>query len=385
MKAAMLYRYGWLLLSCLTGLANAASITITAEYNPANYVEDRAIFINTTPCAQAPVNWCSSGTASIDKPHAVMISTNTYRQVKNTDDKRWGIHYLTFPAARDVSVFNSSTGRSYTFKFILTHIGTQTLREDTNMFQEQGDCINDRHAESNSASFHFSKIKESKQLSGGLCYSDKNHFSKTVRITNLYLAYKLQSPSPLLMENGVYRGKLVFLMGENKDFDLGGGTYGDTYLEVNLVITVKHQIKVEMPANASKVELKPPHGWTEWMQTGRTPPYLEGDISYKIWATSDYAVFVRCGSLSGTNCLLKNAQTGYTSRLTVYNMNALGEETMLSPVSANRFPVNKDGVGIFGRDQKIIFRIDKANLSQVLKYPGGVYTGTVVIVFDALL
>ncbi|WP_240184633.1 hypothetical protein [Aeromonas hydrophila] len=91
MKAAMLYRYGWLLLSCLTGLAHAGAITITAEYNPANYVEDRAIFINTTPCGQAPVNWCSSGTASIDKPHAVLIPTNTYRQVKNTDDKRWGI------------------------------------------------------------------------------------------------------------------------------------------------------------------------------------------------------------------------------------------------------------------------------------------------------
>lgn len=39
MKAAMLYRYGWLLLSCLTGLAHAGAITITAEYNPANYVK----------------------------------------------------------------------------------------------------------------------------------------------------------------------------------------------------------------------------------------------------------------------------------------------------------------------------------------------------------
>lgn len=384
MNVGFLYRYGWLLLSCLTVGAHAATINISAEYNPANYLEDGAKFINTTPCTQSLVSWCSA-TATVDKPQAVYISTYTRRDVKNTGDKRHGIHYISFPPAREVTLTSTTGGGSFPFKFILTDIGSQIIMDDPRRLTEQGDCINDKYTSNNFAIFQLSKIKESMQNSGGVCYSEQNNLSKTVKIASLYIGYKLKTPSPLTMPNGLYIGKITFSIGEYKDFDLGGGTYSDGSVTINFSVRVKHQIKVEFPVSEGEVELKPPHGWTEWMQTGRTPPYLEGDIPYKIWATSDYGVFLKCGNLSGSNCLLSNTQTGHTSRLTVYNMNALGEKTMLSPVSISNFPVNMDGAGIFGRDQKVIFRIDKANLSQVLKYPGGLYKGTVTIVFDSLL
>lgn len=54
MKAGALNRYGWILLLCLTGLTQAATLNITAEYNPANYLEEGAKFINTTP---VPSRW----------------------------------------------------------------------------------------------------------------------------------------------------------------------------------------------------------------------------------------------------------------------------------------------------------------------------------------
>ncbi|EKB17619.1 hypothetical protein [Aeromonas veronii] len=385
MKAAMLYRYGWLLLSCLTGLANAASITITAEYNPANYVEDRAIFINTTPCTQSLVNWCS-GTASIDKPQAVYISTNTYRQVKDTDDKRYGVHYLTFPAARDVSVINTVTGHTYPFKFILTDIGTQTVMDNPGRLPEQGDCINNKSSESHSALFQFSNIKESKQLSGGVCYSDLNHLSKTVRITSLYLGYKLKSPSPLTMPNGTYRGKINFVMGENKDFDLGGGTYGDTFLEVNFIITVKHQMKIEFPADANKVTLQPREGWAEWIHRGRVPTSLQGEISYRVWTTAPYGVTVRCGELDGNYCLLNNEQTGYKARIRVLSANPYSSGfAYLTPGRTHRFSVVLDGVGDVGRERIIRFTINQTELGEVLKKPGGTYKGTVTLIYEAVL
>ncbi|QEE13588.1 hypothetical protein [Aeromonas hydrophila] len=100
MKAGALNRYGWILLLCLTGLTQAATLNITAEYNPANYLEEGAKFINTTPCTQSLVNWCS-GTATVDKPQAIYVSTYTQRAVKDTEDKRFGIHYLSFPPARE--------------------------------------------------------------------------------------------------------------------------------------------------------------------------------------------------------------------------------------------------------------------------------------------
>ncbi|UNU31881.1 hypothetical protein GCK65_17460 [Aeromonas hydrophila] len=384
MKAAMLYRYGWILLSCLTGVANAASITITAEYNPAYYVEDRAIFINTTPCTQSLVNWCS-GTASIDKPQAVYISTNTYRQVKDTDDKRYGVHYLTFPAARDVSVINTVTGRTYPFKFILTDIGTQTVMDNPQMLMEQGDCINDRSAESPFALFQFSKIKESNQLSGGLCYSEKNHLSKTVRITSLYLGYKLKSPSPLTMPNGTYRGKINFVMGENKDFDLGGGTYGDTFLEVNFIITVKHQIKIEFPDGANKVTLQPPEGWSEWIHRGRVPTSLQGEIRFKAWVSTAFGVTVRCGEVDDKFCLLLNEKTGHKARVAVMRANTI--TTGIGPITPGvtyPYSIPMDGIGRVVDIYKIRFMIYKNELSEILKKPGGTYKGTITLVFDVL-
>ncbi|HHQ4471938.1 hypothetical protein [Aeromonas sp. S41-2] len=384
MKAGALNRYGWILLLCLTGLTQAATLNITAEYNPANYLEEGAKFINTTPCTQSLVNWCS-GTATVDKPQAIYVSTYTQRAVKDTEDKRFGIHYLSFPPAREVILTSTTGGGAFPFKFILTDIGSQIIMDNQNKLQEQGDCINDKYSWNNVATFQFSKIKESMQSSGGVCYSNQNNLSKTVKIASLYLGYKLKTPNPLTMPNGTYVGRTTFTVGAYKDFDLGGGTYSDNSITIIFTVKVMHQIKVEFTTSESEVELKPPYGWTEWMQTGRVPVYLTGELPYKLWATSTYAAFLKCDNADGLSCQLKNTQTGHKVRLTVYNMSTLGEQTMLSLAGITKFPVNIDGAGVIGREQKVIFKIEKSELGKILKYPGGTYKGTVTIVFDALL
>lgn len=384
MKAGVLHRYGLLLSLCLTGLTQAATLNITAEYNPANYLEEGAKFINTTPCTQLLVSWCS-GTATVDKPQALYVSTYTQRAVKDSEDKRFGVHYLSFPPAREVTLTSTTGGGAFPFKFILTDIGSQIMMDNPDKLQEQGDCINDKYASNSWAIFQFSRIKESMQSSGGVCYSDKNNLSKTVKIASLYLGYKLKTPNPLTMPNGTYVGRTTFTVGTYKDFDLGGGTYSDNSITINFTVKVMHQIKVEFTTSESEVELKPPYGWTEWMQTGRVPIFMEGELPYRIWATSTYAAFLKCDDFNGFNCQLKNMQTGHKAMLTVYNVNSLGERAMLTPINRTTFPVNADGVGIFGKEQKINFRIEKTSLGEILKHPGGTYKGTVTIVFDALL
>lgn len=106
MRAGVINCY-WLLVALLCGFPlYAATLDITAEYNPATYEVGGAKFINTTPCTQFPTAagfWCST-TATIDTPQAVRFGINISRTVNTNGNNREGVHYIGFSGARDVTL-----------------------------------------------------------------------------------------------------------------------------------------------------------------------------------------------------------------------------------------------------------------------------------------
>ena len=394
MRAGVMHYGLWLVV--LFGLpVQAASINVTAEYKPATYEVDGAKFINTTPCHSESWSgfWCS-GTSTVDQSQPVFISMRIQRVVKNNNNLIDALTYLGFVGARDVSLVNQDSGKSYTFKFILTKIGAymnpniskEALVNDSDWLRHiDGDC---QYSLPSWASWsevaYLYDIKPANQLAGGKCYH--NNFkptfsSNSTALSKIYLGYKLHAPDPLKMENGVYKGSLVLSIGRNKDLDFGNGTYSDNQLTINFTMTVRHQIKMEFPPGGDKVLLQPPGGWHDWIYRGKShqPPHLIAELPYRLWSSAGYNVWLNCQYPDGEYCMLNNTRTGHKARFDVIYQNGAKKEFVLTKTKKAFGGLSKNAA------RTLIFKIDKPALTEMMKFPGSTYKGNVTLIYDAAI
>lgn len=397
------YRYalyilmGYLLLSPLT---EAATIQVTAEYKPAPYDINGSKFINTTPCSVPQEMtgdfWCK-GTASLDKEQAISIPTNITSKIISNDKKlEHAITYQKFTGEKNIVLTKKGSNTTHKIKFKLTQIGAaqtpNVVKEAAGeegaywLYNVQGDC-NFRLANWASASLldYFYDIKNANQQSGGVCYNNKftQTFtsSKNVSLRRIYIGYKLQPPDPLKMENGTYKGSLTLNLGHNKDLDFGDATYSDSNVTIEFTLRVTHQLKVEFPAGSNKVILQPPKGWAPWMNSGKTPPNLKAELPFKFWFSAPFDVSLSyCQYQNNGQCQLNNIKNSNKTNIKISYINGEGKSVLLS-TSKYRF-TNTDGEYI-NIARKLLFEIDKTNLTEMMKYPGSTYQGDVTIMFEA--
>ena len=389
MRASVIHGY-WLLVALLYGLPlYAATLDITAEYNPATYEVGGAKFINTTPCTQFPTAtgfWCST-TATIDTPQAVRFGMNVSRTVNMNGNNREGVHYIGFPSARDVTLVKAEGGTSYNMKFIITAVGSQLnlsppINDD---IPDKGDCSDSTIWGNNVAIFLFRDVKLNKQLIGGSCYGGNGVYAGAkITVSSAYLGYRLEAPNPLKMENGIYNGKLTFSIGNGKDFDFGNGTYTDSQLTVSFKVTVRHQIKVEFPAGGNKVVLHPPGGWIHWTyDKKRVPSVLQQELPFRIWFSAPFTVALRCQHQWGTECGLKDGK-GRTVPLKTYYVNSINEMTLLT-TNNKSFVLPVQGKPVINAARAIRFQVVGGTVAEMMKYPGSSFKGDVTLIFDAAI
>jgi hypothetical protein len=395
MRAGVMHYGLWLVV--LLGLpVQAASVYVTAEYKPATYEVDGAKFINTTPCHSESWSgfWCS-GTSTVDQSQPLFISIAIDRVVKNNNNLVDAVTYLGFVGARDVSLVNQGSNKSYALKFIPTKIGAsmspnlakEALVGDSDWLEYiDGDCQFSLHSwASPSVVSYLYDIKPTNQLAGGKCYHNnfKTTFSsKSTALSKIYLGYKLHAPDPLKMENGVYKGSLVLSIGRNKDLDFGNGTYSDNQLTINFTMTVRHQIKMEFPPGGDKVVLQPPGGWHDWIYRGKShqPPHLIAESPYRLWSSLSYNVWLNCQYPDGEYCMLSNTRTGHKARFDVIYQNGVKKEFVLRTITKQLFTGVSKNV-----ERTLIFKVDKPALTEMMKYPGSTYKGNVTIIYDAAI
>lgn len=395
------YRYalytlmGYLLLSPLT---EAATIQVTAEYKPAPYDINGSKFINTTPCSvdwQVEGFWCN-GTASLEKEQAINIPIKmTSRLVSNDDKLEHAITYQKFTGEKTVELTKKGGGSSHRMKFKLTQIGAS---QTPNIIKEagtsgtlwlettvQGDCSFRQQTWASPSIFeYFYDIKNANQKLGGICYNNifnTTFTSKNITLQRIYIGYKLQPPDPLKMENGTYKGNITLSLGRNKDLDFGDATYSDSNVTIEFTLRVTHQLKLEFPAGSNKVILQPPKGWAPWMNSGKTPPNLKAELPFKLWFSAPFDVSLSyCQYQNNGQCQLKNIKNSHKTNIEISYINGIGKSV---PLSTSKYHfTNTDGEYI-NVARKLLFEINKTNLTEMMKYPGSTYQGDVTIMFEA--
>ncbi|MNF34763.1 hypothetical protein D3C76_677640 [compost metagenome] len=381
-------RCGWWLALLIGWSAQGATLNVTAEYNPATYEAGGAKFINTTPCAQFPDAasfWCST-TATVDTPQAVRFDTSITRTVKAGGDSREGLHYLGFPGARDVTLVKQGGGTSYTFKFIVTAIGSQMDLDSLPAYvsvPENGNCIYSYPQSRSKSLLVFRQVKESASASGGRCHGQSaGSVGKDLNISSIYLGYKLKAPNPLAMENGTYTGKLTLSMGHNQDFDFGAGTYKDTQLTVNFTIQVRHQIKIDFPAGGNRVVLQPPGGWFHWIY--RTPDYLDAVLPARFWVAVPYHASLSCQYLNaqGDGCQIKSDKNDHKVPVKVYGTGIRNKEWPLYAGKKDLYAYHKI---LVDSNRPFRFVVEKKSVQEMMKYPGSTYKGDITIIIDVAI
>lgn len=385
-------RGGWGLALLMAGVAQGATLNVTAEYNPATYEAGGAKFINTTPCTQFPGTagfWCSS-TATVDNPQAVRFDANIERKVKESGDSREGVHYLGFPGARDVTLVKQGGDTSYNLKFIVTAVGSEmnvgSIPADTTI-SEKGDCVYSGSWSNSSSLFLYRNVKESASASGGRCHGQNaGAVGKDLNISSIYLGYKLKAPNPLAMENGTYTGKLTLSMGRNQDFDFGADTYTDTELTVNFTIEVRHQIKIDFPSGGNKVVLQPPGGWHDWIYRGKssTPSYIDAVLPARFWVAVPYRVSLSCQYLNshGDGCQIKNDKNEHKVSVQVYGTGIRNREWPIYAGKTDTYAYHKV---LADSSRPFRFVVEKDSVKEMMKYPGSTYRGDITIIIDVTI
>lgn len=388
-----LMRCCWGLVLLVVSAAQAAILNVTAEYNPATYEAGGAKFINTTPCIQFPGSaaagfWCST-TATVDTPQAVRFDVNVHRKVQASSDPREGVFYIGFPGARDVTLVKQGGGASYNFKFMVTSVGTQMEFGSQWLIDahvpERGDCVHSNPWKNTNSLFTYRTVKEFASASGGRCHG-RNFMFQDMNITSVYLGYKLKTPNPLAMESGTYTGKLSFFMGNNKDFDLGSGTYADTELSVNFTVLVRHQIKIDFPSGGNKVVLQPPGGWHDWIYRGKSnvPSYLDAVLPARFWVAVPYNASLSCQYLNarGDGCEIKNEKNNHKVPIKVYGTGIRNREWIIYAGKVDKYAYH----GILADSYRPFrFVVENSSVKEMMKYTGSTYKGDITIIIDVAI
>lgn len=226
----------------------------------------------------------------------------------------------------------------------------------------------------------------------GVCAKQAQYEIPTFRYNYLDFAYELKTPAPLDMSSGEYVGSLSYGLGPQQDFDMGDFMFpADPTLRLNVVLTVEHTLKVEVPPGGNQIELVPKGGWQQWIHTGTLAEKLLRNQTFLISASAPFKMQLHCERVIGDTCALLDNNSLHEVPLDLYVTlpNGLGREDG-SPV--NRQPLLLSGVGtqrfipvryLDRREGTLHFEIQKHHVQDMLSRSEGKYSGSVVVIWDS--
>lgn len=189
------------------------------------------------------------------------------------------------------------------------------------------------------------------------------------------------------MENGLYRGSLRLTIGDStKDVSLGWNDPAvSDVIDFNFNFTVKHQLKVDFPAGSGNVVLTPPGGWGDLLY-GRgkhAPDSLENVLPARIWSAVPYNMYLICQYMNdaGDKCQLKNQRYDHKASIQVYGTDNDNRSWLLRPDASRHF--NTSSSIILDASRPFKFKVLKADVAEMMDYPGSTYKGNITLVIDA--
>ncbi|WP_433647096.1 hypothetical protein [Kosakonia pseudosacchari] len=239
----------------------------------------------------------------------------------------------------------------------------------------------------------------------GACYKISNiDRTDPSRFYNMSIAYELETPDPLKMSSGVYKGTASLTVGPGGNIDFGD-VYeaSDTMLNINFTLTVTHELKLTPAAGAQTVALQPcPAGkicsedegeanWERWM-VSRLTPQLTGRSAFTLSSSGGFTVFLDCAEHVGNECALTSDNSGQQVPMRVaINLpdNVIDSQTG-STVTGRPLLIGKsEGQNYFtaktyGADKpgSIDFLVRQKDVDTMLATRPDTYRGAVTVIFD---
>ncbi|WP_236710398.1 hypothetical protein [Pseudomonas sp. RIT-PI-q] len=388
----------------------AEQVDITALFKPDSARPQMNKFLNTTPpsgyCANYPGQCEENQTFSLQVP----IQFDSRAPIRaNHDSPRQGA-MLKVPAQwRELTVYHESTGEPETVRVRIVGIGSQYVTED--VMQLVGGAEDHRVAHNLlwGLSWVYSPAPCVYSGVGWFIPTAYSFFWKTpaqevcakqakfdipwLRLDYLDFAYELETPNPLGMSSGHYRGALTYTVGPNGDFDFGDVMLpSSSSLTLNFNLDVQHTLKVDIPPGGNKVQLVPAGGWQSWLQAGRRPVRLFRDQIFNISASTRFKMQLICGIGLIPDCALENRDANRRVQLYV-SVSLPNGLTDLSgqPVRHRRLMPGPENAQQFQPG----FYVDRApgilhfevapHQMEVMMRPGvgGTYSGSVYVVWDS--
>ena len=229
---------------------------------------------------------------------------------------------------------------------------------------------------------------------GSLCAKQARFDIPSMRFNYLEFAYELSTPNPLGMSSGEYTGSHQYTVGPGQDFDLGNMMMPSSpTLTLNFTLSVLHELKVEVPPGANRIELVPKGGWQAWLNQGRKPARLFRDQTFNMSASSRFKMQMACEWVIGDTCALKNTSDGHQVPVDVSVSLPYGL-TREDGAAVNRQPLLLSGAGtelfkpgfyVNRRPGTLHFEVKKDYADQMLSRGGTTYSGQVTVVWDSEL
>ncbi|MFP2505006.1 hypothetical protein [Buttiauxella gaviniae] len=379
--------------------ALAVERTITAEFRPHAGNPNNNSFTNTTPCSlpgQANA-WCNRPNGSFPVSMALSGITKDFRHGAAED----GVLVRT-PAARTIQVTNDESGDTAELILEFTDLGYQVRGLPSLYTVTQGsldtpdnlgvNCTKGRLAGalSTGVSLFLWPIVAAKQATGAECVKalKPEVVSNPQSFNSVLIGYKLTSPNPLEMRNGIYRGSQSYTLSPSGDFSFGSGNYSEV-LTFNFELNVQHDFSIRQPPGSENVVLTPPGGWEQWLHRGTAPPSLQRDSQFFITSSSPLTLSMHCEHLEGLTCGLQSklddSIVPVQVAITVPGMkNAQGQAVEKLALTSRR-PGERLGVESYIVDQRstVHFQVDGPEVEQMIRQPGSRWRGGVTLIFDA--
>ncbi|WP_181453270.1 hypothetical protein [Stenotrophomonas maltophilia] len=208
----------------------------------------------------------------------------------------------------------------------------------------------------------------------------------------LSFSYELVTPDPLLMQNGIYRGRLDLDIGPGGDFDFGdNAVVSDRLLSLNFTLHVAHDFQVNFAGEQPGVQLVPEGGWSQWSGHGRAPRWLRQELPFHLTTSMDFSMKLRCEFEAGGRCGIRNAGADVAVPVdldvTIPGMSNVrdgrpAQNAALLPDDARAPRFTPDGY-LVQRRSTLRFTAGRDAVTEMLKSPGSHWQGNMTVVFDA--
>ncbi|KJZ45297.1 MULTISPECIES: hypothetical protein [Pseudomonas] len=309
-------RHWWLagaLITCAVAYpVKAEEVSITAVFKPDSAFPHRNKFLNTTPpsgyCASYPEQCEQQEMFSLQVP--IQFDSRAPIRANHASERQGAM--LKAPAQwRPLTVIHETTGEPETVRVRIAGIGSRYRTDDVMQLVGEADDYRIAHNLLWGASWVYAPLPCHYSGVGWFTNTSYSFFWKTpieavcskqakfdvpwLRLEYLDFAYELETPNPLGMSSGQYRGSLTYSIGPNGDFDFGDVMLpSDSALTLNFNLDVQHTLKVDIPPGGEKVQLVPAGGWQSWLQAGRRPVRLFRDQTFNISASSRFKMLLEC-------------------------------------------------------------------------------------------